>query len=197
MNPFDCLSMDSPDEDEPETQKQDLPIYSKELENGCSAVECLDEGGEPFEETKYESRKIRKKNSQDLKIAKQKIIKPWQFAETKRIKAWQLAKKQAQSKLIEFENKAKKGISVSLTKNYTDIIFKLLHIIHKDKPLSEIEIICKSFIEKLNDYWNEYIQNEMYEAEEEEEYNRMEQMQDMELSLRGIFWCEDMGYYYS
>ena len=197
MNSFHSLLVE-----DDELEKQDKPVSPSVVEDDSTALETLDEGGgEPFEETKYKRRKEIKTafniKNKALKLAEKKQIEAWQFAETKRIKAWQLAEKQAQFKLIEFENKAKTGISVSLTENYNDIIFNLLHIIHKDKPLSEIEIICKSFIEKLNQFWNEYIQNEMYEAEEEEEYNRMEQMQDMELSLRGIFWCEDMGYYYS
>lgn len=168
MNSFHSLLVE-----DDELEQQVKPVSPSVVEDDFTAVKCLDEGGEPFEETKYERRKGRKTafniKNKNLKIAKQKRMEAWQLAEKQRIC-------QAQTKLIEFENKAQKGISVSLTENYTDIILKLLHIIHKDKPLSEIEIICKSFIEKLNDYWNECYWNEM----EEEEYNHMEEMQEME-----------------
>jgi len=192
MNAFHCLTIEPTDKEE--IQEQDLP---KELENDCFAIESVDKTGKPFETPKHEIRKISKTKNKALKLAKQKRIEAWQLAKQKRMEAWQLAEKQAQSKLIEFENNAKKGISVSLTENYTDIILNLLHIIHKDKPLSEIEKIFKTFIEKLKDYWNECIWKEMDEAAEEEEYNNMEQMQDMELASRGIFWCEETGSYYS
>jgi len=181
MNYFACLPLD----EAAEPQEKVLFVLPSVVEEKFTAVECLDEGGGPFEETKYKRRKGSKTafniKNKELNLAKQK-----------RMEAWQLAEKQAQCKLIEFENKAKKGISVSLTENYNDIILKLLHIIHKDKPLSEIEKICKSFIEKLNQFWNEYIQNEMYE----ERYEYMVKEQDMELALKGIFWCEDSMSYY-
>jgi hypothetical protein len=192
MNRFAGLPLD----EAAEPQEKVLFVLPSVVEEKFTAVECLDEGGGPFEETKYKRRKGSKTafniKNKELNLAKQKRMEAWQLAKQKRMEAWQLAEKQAQCKLIEFENKAKKGISVSLTENYNDIILKLLHIIHKDKPLSEIEKICKSFIEKLNQFWNEYIQNEMYE----ERYEYMVKEQDMELALKGIFWCEDSMSYY-
>ena len=182
MNYFHYLSVE-----DDELEQEDKPVLSSVVEDDFTAVKSVDETGKPFETPKHEIMNIRKTNSQiknkALKLAEKKQIEAWQFAETKRIKAWQLAEKQAQFKLIEFENKAKTGISVSLTENYNDIIFNLLHIIHKDKPLSEIEIICKTFIEKLNDYWNEYLLDEM----EEEEDNQMEQIEEMD--AEGVCYC--------
>ncbi len=94
MNAFHCLT----DEDEAETQEQVLEVVSFTTEEDDSkAVECLDEGGEPFETPKHESRKISKKHSQTknkaLKLAKQKRMEAWQRAETKRIEALQDAEK--------------------------------------------------------------------------------------------------------
>ena len=175
MNYFHYLSVE-----DDELEQEDKPVLSSVVEDDFTAVKSVDETGKPFETPKHEIMNIRKTNSQiknkALKLAKQKRMEAWQLAEKQRIS-------DAQSKLIEFENKAKKGISVSLTENYTDIILKLLHIIHKDKPLSEIEIICKTFIEKLNDYWNEYLLDEM----EEEEDNQMEQIEEMD--AEGVCYC--------
>jgi hypothetical protein len=169
MNRFAGLPLDEEEEtqeqDEEETQEQVLAVVSFTTEEDDSkAVESLDEGGEPFEISKHERKKERKTafniKNKELNLAKQKRMEAWQLAEKQRIS-------QAQSKLIEFENNAKKGISVSLTENYTDIILKLLHIIYKDKSLSEIEIICKTFIEKLENYWDENYWNEMEEDDDD------------------------------
>ena len=111
MNPFDSLLVEPIDD---ELEQQDKHVSPSVVEDDFTALKTLDEGegegGEPFEETKYKRRKESKTDfnikNNALKLAKQNRMEAWQLAEKQRIS-------DAQSKLIEFENKAKKGISVS------------------------------------------------------------------------------------